>query len=285
MAFFSGEFLGERSASCSRDACCLLAPSSVENLTNCQLRTKKASSKAKSSPTDSFGALQNAVDSSLSPWSDVGNWTDLPDLSGWLEAGGEGVGEPGDGAGGGAWTTSLAPLRLAAIASAYALVVAVSLFGNGLVVYVVARHRHLRSVTHTFLANVALSDLLMTYATFPNFVLVVIVASLRKRFNGDAQVSERAAERGAGAAGPLAVRRGAVPAGAVRADAVGVRVVADDGRHRRRPLPRHPDAAQAAPEAAARPGRPAGRVAAGRPGRPALRPLQPSRHRLHLQVG
>lgn len=123
----------------------------------------------------SQNASQNAVDSSLSPWSDVGNWTDLPDLSGWLEAGGEGVGEPGDGAGGGAWTTSLAPLRLAAIASAYALVVAVSLFGNGLVVYVVARHRHLRSVTHTFLANVALSDLLMTCLNVPLSVARVLL--------------------------------------------------------------------------------------------------------------
>lgn len=66
-------------------------------------------------------------------------------------------------------------LRTAVIACAYALVMAVSLFGNLLVVYVVIRHRRLRSVTYTFLVNVALSDLLMTCLNIPFSVSRVLL--------------------------------------------------------------------------------------------------------------
>lgn len=63
----------------------------------------------------------------------------------------------------------------AIIATAYALVMAVSLFGNLLVCYVVFRHRRLRSVTYTFLVNVALSDLLMTCLNIPFSVSRVLL--------------------------------------------------------------------------------------------------------------
>lgn len=67
------------------------------------------------------------------------------------------------------------PLKMVAIAGAYALVMAVSLFGNLLVCYVVIRHRRLRSVTYTFLVNVALSDLLMTCLNIPFSVARVLL--------------------------------------------------------------------------------------------------------------
>lgn len=90
------------------------------------------------------------------------NWT-LPDfdLKSFVEAD---AGDEGLGVG-----------SAAIIATAYALVMAVSLFGNLLVCYVVFRHRRLRSVTYTFLVNVALSDLLMTCLNIPFSVSRVLL--------------------------------------------------------------------------------------------------------------
>lgn len=65
--------------------------------------------------------------------------------------------------------------KTAIIAAAYAMVMAVSLFGNLMVVYVVIRHRRLRSVTYTFLVNIALSDLLMTCLNIPFSVSRVLM--------------------------------------------------------------------------------------------------------------
>ena len=85
----------------------------------------------------------------------VTNSTELPDLTSLIEE---------DSA-----------IKMVMIASAYALVMGVSLFGNVLVIYVISRHRRLRSVTHTFLANVAMSDLLMTCLNIPFSVSRVLL--------------------------------------------------------------------------------------------------------------
>ena len=73
------------------------------------------------------------------------------------------------------WTGVALPAKMILIASAYAAVMGVSLFGNTCVIYVILRHRRLRSVTHTFLANVALSDLLMTCLNIPFSVSRVLL--------------------------------------------------------------------------------------------------------------
>lgn len=86
-----------------------------------------------------------------------------------------------DGLGGGSGGSDLSyhrsvGLKTAIIATAYALVMAISLFGNLLVCYVVFRHRRLqRSITYTFLVNVALSDLLMTCLNIPFSVSRVLL--------------------------------------------------------------------------------------------------------------
>ncbi|KAK4026776.1 probable G-protein coupled receptor 83 [Daphnia magna] len=109
-----------------------------------------------------------------SVWSSA-NWTfpDL-DLTSFMEA-------DLDGLGGGSGGSDLSyhrsvGLKTAIIATAYALVMAISLFGNLLVCYVVFRHRRLqRSITYTFLVNVALSDLLMTCLNIPFSVSRVLL--------------------------------------------------------------------------------------------------------------
>lgn len=67
------------------------------------------------------------------------------------------------------------PVKMILIAGAYGVVMCVSLFGNALVCYVVVRHRRLRSVTYTFLANIALSDLMMTCLNIPFSVSRVLL--------------------------------------------------------------------------------------------------------------
>ena len=97
------------------------------------------------------------------------NWT-FPDLTSFMEADMDGLGSGSDGS-----YHQRPGLKTAIIASAYALVMAISLFGNLLVCYVVFRHRRLRSVTYTFLVNVALSDLLMTCLNIPFSVSRVLL--------------------------------------------------------------------------------------------------------------
>ena len=92
-------------------------------------------------------------------WNKDANWT-MPDLTSFMA---EDV------------AVDTLPLKMVVIAGAYALVMAVSLFGNLLVCYVVIRHRRLRSVTYTFLVNVALSDLLMTCLNIPFSVARVLL--------------------------------------------------------------------------------------------------------------
>lgn len=111
-----------------------------------------------------------------SQWN-AANWT-FPDLTSFMEADMDGLGGsgPGGGPGSGDGFYHQRPgLKTAIIASAYALVMAISLFGNLLVCYVVFRHRRLRSVTYTFLVNVALSDLLMTCLNIPFSVSRVLL--------------------------------------------------------------------------------------------------------------
>nr|CAH0110876.1 unnamed protein product [Daphnia galeata] len=105
------------------------------------------------------------------------NWTfpDL-DLTSFMEADMDGLGSAGSDGSSSYQQRSSAGLRTAIIATAYALVMAISLFGNLLVCYVVFRHRRLqRSITYTFLVNVALSDLLMTCLNIPFSVSRVLL--------------------------------------------------------------------------------------------------------------
>jgi hypothetical protein len=114
-------------------------------------------------PTAQLDWVSDDQQHNPSVWNSA-NWTfpDL-DLTSFMEADMDGLGSSGSDGSSSYQQRSSAGLRTAIIATAYALVMAISLFGNLLVCYVVFRHRRLqRSITYTFLVNVALSDLLMT---------------------------------------------------------------------------------------------------------------------------
>ncbi|XP_042214080.1 uncharacterized protein LOC121860779 [Homarus americanus] len=67
------------------------------------------------------------------------------------------------------------PGRMVIIILAYSIIIGVSLFGNLLVCHVVVRTRRLHTLTNTFLANLALSDLLMTALNIPFNVARVLL--------------------------------------------------------------------------------------------------------------
>ncbi|CAL4098090.1 unnamed protein product, partial [Meganyctiphanes norvegica] len=67
------------------------------------------------------------------------------------------------------------PGRTVIILLAYSIIIAISLFGNLLVCHVVIRTRRLHTVTNTFLANLAFSDLLMTALNIPFNVARVLL--------------------------------------------------------------------------------------------------------------
>ncbi|XP_066954119.1 uncharacterized protein [Macrobrachium rosenbergii] len=67
------------------------------------------------------------------------------------------------------------PGRTVIIILVYAILIAVSLFGNLLVCHVVLRTRRLHTLTNTFLANLAVSDLLMTALNIPFNVARVLL--------------------------------------------------------------------------------------------------------------
>ena len=90
---------------------------------------------------------------------------------------GNGTSGSGTGGGGGAGDND-DPLRrstnvhrstgeIVALCVAYAAVFAVSLFGNLLVCHVIVRHRRLHTVTNTFIANLAVSDVFITVVNLP----------------------------------------------------------------------------------------------------------------------
>ncbi|EDO44418.1 predicted protein, partial [Nematostella vectensis] len=51
---------------------------------------------------------------------------------------------------------------------AYATIIALSLVGNTVVIFTVCRNRHMKSVTNLFIANLAASDLLITFLGMPH---------------------------------------------------------------------------------------------------------------------
>lgn len=57
----------------------------------------------------------------------------------------------------------------------YSLIIAVSFFGNLLVVYVIFKRKKMRTYTNFLMANLALSDLLMTVITVPFTVARIIL--------------------------------------------------------------------------------------------------------------
>ncbi|XP_064088385.1 LOW QUALITY PROTEIN: uncharacterized protein LOC135202858 [Macrobrachium nipponense] len=67
------------------------------------------------------------------------------------------------------------PGRTVIIILVYSILIAVSLFGNLLVCHVVLRTRRLHTLTNTFLANLAVSDLLMTALNIPFNVARVLL--------------------------------------------------------------------------------------------------------------
>lgn len=127
-------------------------------------------------PTAQLDWVSDDQQHNPSVWNSA-NWTfpDL-DLTSFMEADMDGLGSSGSDGSSSYQQRSSAGLRTAIIATAYALVMAISLFGNLLVCYVVFRHRRLqRSITYTFLVNVALSDLLMTCLNIPFSVSRVLL--------------------------------------------------------------------------------------------------------------
>ncbi|XP_068247224.1 uncharacterized protein [Palaemon carinicauda] len=67
------------------------------------------------------------------------------------------------------------PGRMVIIILVYSILIAISLFGNLLVCHVVLRTRRLHTLTNTFLANLAVSDLLMTALNIPFNVARVLL--------------------------------------------------------------------------------------------------------------
>ena len=105
--------------------------------------------------------MHERMQSSLTdaPWNANDNWT-LLDLTSFMAE---------------EDAINMMPFKMVVVATAYALVMGVSFFGNLLVCYVVIRHRRLRSVTYTFLVNVAVSDLMMTCLNIPFSVARVLL--------------------------------------------------------------------------------------------------------------
>uniref|UniRef100_A0A8C4Q5W2 Neuropeptide Y receptor type 2 n=1 Tax=Eptatretus burgeri TaxID=7764 RepID=A0A8C4Q5W2_EPTBU len=63
-------------------------------------------------------------------------------------------------------STKLQAVQVALIA-AYSLIILLGVFGNSMVIYLVLRHRYMRTVTNLFIANLALADLLVNTLCLP----------------------------------------------------------------------------------------------------------------------
>ena len=81
------------------------------------------------------------------------------------------------------------PISTKAIkAACYTVIVLLSLFGNAAVITVVAKNRHMRTTTNYFIANMAVSDLLLSVFAVPREIVQLFIGSHRWLINGLAGV-------------------------------------------------------------------------------------------------
>lgn len=84
--------------------------------------------------------------------------------------------------------TQIASVHLAFVAL-YAAVIALSIVGNIMVVVAVWRHKHMRTVTNCYIANLAVCDLLVSFVVMPLKLLEYAAPCRWNVFNTDAMCS------------------------------------------------------------------------------------------------